>query len=96
MLIEYLMGNYNLITDKEKLFDKAIFDNVINKFTIYDYNYEKLFNIWIEPIEPDDIINYHSILERKINEENVEIDGLVYTDVLCYRNFIQYEYQTGL
>lgn len=150
LLVEYLVGNYNLIMDKEKLFNEAIFDSVINKFTIYeynndkktikvhlthpdkykkikknistyfillsnilnyiggnnkypeitendyDYNYSQLFDMWIEPIEPDNIIDYKKIFERKINEEIIEIDGLVYTDILCYRNFIQYEYQAGL
>lgn len=150
LLVEYSTGNYNLIADKEKLFNEAIFNSVINKFTVYeynndnktikvhlthsdkykkikknisthfilisnilnyigennkypeitendyDYNYEKLFNMWIEPIESDNVIDYKKILERKINEEIVEIDGFVYTDILCYRNFIQCEYQAGL
>lgn len=62
----------------------------------YNYNDGQLFNKWIKPIEPIDTINYKKILERKINEENVKIDGLIYTDIFCYRNLIQSDYQTGL
>lgn len=150
LLIEYFIGQYNLILEREKLFNEAIFNSAISKFTIYEYNidkksikvhltqsdkykkiknniltsyilvsnilsyigsndkyceitedyynynYEELFDKWIEPIEPDDTTNYKKLLEQKINEENIKIDDLEYTDILCYRNFIQLDYQTGL
>lgn len=58
----------------------------------YNYEYEKLFTRWIEPIEPSDVNNYKKILKLKINEEQITIDNNVYTDVLCFRNFIQIDY----
>lgn len=149
LLVEYLKGNRNLLVDKKKLFNETIFNSIIDKYTIYEYdknkksiqvhliqsykykitfnnistsyiiisnilnyiasdkyqaiiednynyNDRKLFDKWIEPINPDDTTNYKKLLERKINKETVKIDGLLYTDILCYRNFIQSDYQSAI
>lgn len=149
LLMEYLKGNHNLVVDNKKLFNKTIFNNIIDKYTIYEYDRNKksiqvhiiqsdkykitfnnistsyilisnilnyiasdkyqeiiednynyndreLFDKWIEPINPDDTTNYKKLLERKINRETVKIDGLLYTDILCYRNFIQSDYQSAI
>jgi hypothetical protein len=148
-LVEYLKGNINLVVDKNKLFNETIFNNIIDKYTIYEYDTNKksmqvhliqsdkykiisnninisyilisnilsyttshkyqeitednynyndreLFNKWIKPIEPDHTTNYKKLLEIKINKETVKIDGLIYTDILCYRNFIQFDYQSAV
>ena len=87
-----IFKNYILISNilaLDKKYNEISFDN-------YNYNYQNLFNKWIKPIEPCDIINYEKIMQLKINEEQVIIDENNYTDILCFRNFIQKDYINSL
>jgi hypothetical protein len=82
---------YNLIVMSNILaYDKKYSE------TKYLESWKTLFNDWVEPIEPDDIDNYKKLLSIKINQETIQIDGSKFTDVLCYRNFIQKDFFANL
>jgi len=62
----------------------------------YNYEYNNLFNKWIEPIEPSDNMGYKKLTILKMNEEKIMVNNEIYTDILCFRNFIQLDYSNGL
>lgn len=94
-----IFKNYILISNILAL------DSKYNEITDlnYNYDYDELFTKWIEPIEPIEPVepiesntDYKKLLSMKISEETIVIGEQVYTDILCFRNFIQIDYLSGL
>lgn len=90
-----LINNYIIINNILSNFNINIKE--LNQDNLSNYNYNKLFEDWIRPIEPNDEVNFKKLLlVGKIDEDKIEIDGEVYNDILCFRNFIQSDYLHGL
>jgi len=97
---------YAPINNSQSIIKNIIQKNFISIINIlgYDskYNYcyflnpEKLYIEWIKPIEPTDKLNYKKITEMSIETKNVLVNGIQYTDITCFRNFIQKDFKFNL
>jgi hypothetical protein len=92
--VNYILISNILYYSNSEKYTEIIYSNY--DYSNYDDDYKQLLDKWIEPIDPDDYSNYKKISSLKINEEIIKIDNNIYTDILCFRNFIQYDYQNGL
>jgi len=59
-------------------------------------DHKSLFILWKKPIEPSDIENYKKIINTPIEKKNIKINDIMYTDIKCYRNFIQKKFVINL
>lgn len=87
-----LITNYIIISNILSYIDNNKYPEI--SYDSDNYDWINLFNKWIEPIEPYNIF-YDKLLEKKINKKIIEIDGEIYTDILCFRNLIQLEYKNA-
>lgn len=59
-------------------------------------NAQELYIDWIKPIEPNDKENYLKLTSMAIGQKTTFINGIQYTDILCFRNFIHKEFKLNL
>jgi hypothetical protein len=82
------------------------------KYSQLNYlNWKELYDNWICPLEPlepsgpsgpsgpfeqTNSDNYNKLIGMSISKETVCVDGIYYTDTLCYRNFIQKDFKLNV
>ena len=100
LIIHTPMNNSQLIIKNTIKNNFIMVANVLGynkKYNPIDYdNWESLYNSWIKPIEPTDSINYEKIINIPIKTEQIIIDNITYTDITCFRNFIQKDFKSNL
>jgi hypothetical protein len=67
-----------------------------SEYVDVDVDIDYFFNNWIKPIEPTDKENYLQLTQNKILTNLEIINGIQYTDIICYRNFLQKDFKSYL